>query len=114
MNELVERLTKKQPIEAALRASEGISVLKEQIDRGYVHLRFPNTKGGTELGVRLETDQCDLAKGDFEKKQGRVKLVGKLTLNYENVRCHAEIDLATSKGEGRLEHLGSADPLKKN
>ena len=55
MNELVQRLSEREhPIEASLRPEKTATALKESIDRGYVHIKFTNTKGGTDLGVRLD------------------------------------------------------------
>ena len=52
---LVERLSQgSHRVEASLRPDKTVQLLKECIDRGYVHIRFPDTRGGTELGVRLE------------------------------------------------------------
>src|SRR5687767_9537945 len=46
MNELVERLQEPQPVEAGLRPEPSVKVLKEQIDRGFVFMKFVKT--GTE------------------------------------------------------------------
>lgn len=106
MNELVERLTKKQPIVASLRPEPTVELFKAAIDRGYVHLKFTGTQGGTELGVRLEPDVCDFSGARFDAKTGTVKLVGSLVLNYERVRMHGEVALETLQGTGHLEYLG--------
>lgn len=104
MNELVERLSKPgQPV-AAERA-ETVQGLKEQIDRKFVLIKFTGTKGGTELGYKLDESRSNIEAGDFEAGTGKVSLVGELTLNYVRVRCIAEIDLATLKGTGYLEPL---------
>ncbi len=107
MNELVKRLSESdQPVEAGLRPEKTVKALKESIDRGYVHIKFTETRGGTELGVRLDRDATDLSDADFEHQAGAVRLVGGLTLNYVKVRCTAEIDLKTLTGKGRLEPVG--------
>lgn len=113
MNELVKRLTEKQPIEARGGPKDTVGGFKEAIDRGFVHIKFVNTKGGTELGVRLDKQRCDLSHADFEAKTGVVKVGGELTLNYENVRCHAVVDLPELKGEGYLEYLGPSEEWRK-
>jgi len=103
-DELVDRLCEgDHPVEAGLRPEKTVQVLKESLDRGYVHIKFTDTKGGTELGFRLETNLSDLSKADFEKQNGTVHLVGRLTLNYVKVRCVADIDLKTLTGQGHLE-----------
>jgi hypothetical protein len=113
MNELVKRLTVKQAVTANGGNKGTAAGFKEAIDRGYVHVKFVETKGGTELGVRLDKQHTDLSGGDFAAGTGSVAVGGELTLNYENVRCHAVIDLATLTGEGWLEYLGPAEEWRK-
>jgi uncharacterized protein YbdZ (MbtH family) len=101
---LVQRLAQgSHPLAAGLRPEKSVQALKESIDRGYVHLTFTETKGGTELGVRLDTAACDFSHADFERQTGRVHLEGGLTLDYVKVRCIADIDLTTLAGQGHLE-----------
>jgi hypothetical protein len=87
---------------AGLRPEKSVQALKESIDRGYVHIKFTATKGGTELGVRLDTAACDFSRADFETQKGTVHLEGGLTLDYVKVRCIADIDLRTLQGQGHL------------
>lgn len=104
MNELVQRLSKgEHSVEASLRPEKTATAFKESIDRGYVHIKFTNTNGGTDLGVRLDPEASDFQSADFEHQTGKVHLVGNLTLNYVKVRCVADIELATLKGKGHLE-----------
>jgi hypothetical protein len=104
MNELVQRLSKgNHPVEANLLPEKTAPALKESIDRGYVHIKFTNTKGGTDLGVRLDRDASNLNEADFECQTGKIHLVGDLTLNYVKVRCIVNIDLETLEGTGHLE-----------
>ena len=104
MDELVQRLSEgDHPV--ITRRAESAEELKQSIDRGYVLVTFTDTRGGTELGVRLDEDLVDLSGADFEAATGTVHLAGNLTLNYVYVRCVADIDLATLKGQGHLEIL---------
>jgi uncharacterized protein YbdZ (MbtH family) len=101
---LVKRLAQgSHPLAAGLRPEKSVKALKESIDRGYVHIKFTATKGGTELGVRLDTAACDFSRADFETQKGTVHLEGGLTLDYVKVRCIADIDLTTLEGQGHLE-----------
>jgi hypothetical protein len=103
MDELVKRLSEgDHPVEASLRPEKTVPAFKEAIDRGYVHIKFTDTRGGTELGVRLDQAVSDLRGADFEDQTGSVHLVGDLTLNYVKVRCIADIDLTTLAGQGHL------------
>lgn len=104
MDELVQRLSAgEHPVVA--RRADSAQELKQSIDRGYVLITFTDTRGGTELGVRLDEALTDLSNADFEKTTGTVHLAGNLTLNYVKVRCVADIALATLKGKGHLEVL---------
>ncbi|PCH91670.1 MAG: MbtH domain protein [Bacteroidetes bacterium] len=101
MNELVERLSKgKHPVEVE-RAEGTAKDLKLRIDEhNYVHILFKKT--GTEIGIKLDRENCIFSKGDFQKGTGTIQLSGGLTLNYERVRCIADINLKTLQGKGYL------------
>lgn len=104
MNDLVRRLSEgDHRVEVSLRPESTLKGLKECIDRGYVHIKFTETQGGTELGVRLDPAASDVSRVDFETPAGQVRLVGGLTLDYVKVRCVADIDLSTLAGTGHLE-----------
>ncbi|HET6978366.1 MAG TPA: MbtH family NRPS accessory protein [Pyrinomonadaceae bacterium] len=108
-NDLVNRLCEgDHPVEASLRPEKTVQILKERVDMGHVHIKFTDTRGGTELGVRLDRDASDLSKADFDAGQGTVHLEGTLTLNYVPVRCIADIDLSTLEGKGHLVALEAA------
>ena len=100
---LVNRLSKgRHRVESSLRPERTAQALKERIDLGYVHIKFTETKGGTELGVRLDRETTDLSKADFDNQSGEVHLEGELTLDYVKVRCVADIDIKTLVGKGHL------------
>ena len=100
---LVERLCEgEHPVEAGLRPEKSVRLLKEAIDRDYMHVKFTDTRGGTELGVRLDRPACDFSGADFENGSGTVHIEGGLTLDYVKVRCVADIDLASLQGKGQL------------
>jgi uncharacterized protein YbdZ (MbtH family) len=100
---LVERLCEgNHPVEAGLRPERSVSLFKEAIDRNYVHIKFTDTRGGTELGVRLDPASCDFSTADFDNGSGTVHIEGGLTLDYVKVKCIADVDLSTLEGTGRL------------
>jgi hypothetical protein len=113
MSDLVKRLTVKQAVLAHGGPQGTAAGFKETLDRGYVHIKFVETRGGTDLGVRLDQPGTDLSAGDFAAATGVVKVSGELTLDYDKVRCHAEIDLATLTGQGWLEYLGPAEEWRR-
>lgn len=105
MNDLVQRLTQEQPIVASMRPEPTLENLRAAIDRGYVYIKFTETRGGTELGIRLDQERSDLTRGDLAQGTGSVHIVGELVLDYVPVRFHGDLDLQTLKGTGRLEIL---------
>lgn len=109
MNQLVEKLTQEQPIVASLRPQTTLEQLKAAVDRGYVHIRFTETRGGTEFGIRLDREKSDLSGANFETGTGNIRIVGDLVLDYVPVRFHGNIDLASLAGTGRLEILEVAE-----
>lgn len=104
MSELVDKLAEgNHPVEVSIRPERTVEAFKDCIERGYVHIKFPNTRGGTELGVRLDRQASDTTSADFANKSGHVHIVGGLTLDYVKVRCVADINLETLAGKGKLE-----------
>ncbi|MDN5214500.1 hypothetical protein QQ020_20635 [Fulvivirgaceae bacterium BMA12] len=101
MNELVKRLSEKEYSVQANKPDKSVEALQRRIDLNYVHILFEET--GTELGVRLDKAKCDFGKANFEKRTGKVHFEGVLTLNYDKVRCIADISIRTMKGKGRLQ-----------
>lgn len=101
VNELVERHRAGQHHVSAERYKSAAN-FKKAIDDGYVLLKFTETKGGTELGVRLDKGRLVLDGADFEAGTGTVQVCGSLVLNYNEVEFLAEIDIATLQGEGCL------------
>ena len=99
MDDLVTRLTQTNAV-TATRIKESPKMLKESIDRRYVHLTFDKT--GTELGFKLDKTNCKLEKADFESGKGSIHLEGGLILNYVKVRVVADVDLVSLKGSGFL------------
>lgn len=100
---LVERLCEgDHPVEVGLRPERSVKLFKDAVDRDYIHIKFTQTKGGTELGFRLNKDNSNFSGADFENGKGIVHVEGSLTLDYVRVRCVADIDLSTLEGKGHL------------
>ncbi len=91
------------PVEVDLRPAVSLSEFQAAIQRGYVHIKFADTRGGTVLGVKLDKPEGVLESDAFVRGTGQVYLAGALCLNYTRVRCVAAIDLPTLRGQGHLE-----------
>ncbi|HRC84356.1 MAG TPA: MbtH domain protein [Thermoanaerobaculia bacterium] len=111
MSELPYKLSKGEHrvIISAVRDNP-LAELKAAIDRNFVHVKFTETRGGTELGFRLDPQHSDLSKADFSQGSGEIRLAGNLKLDGVPVRCVAEVDLAKMEGWGHLEILEEAVP----
>ncbi|HEY2391508.1 MAG TPA: MbtH family NRPS accessory protein [Candidatus Angelobacter sp.] len=102
-DDLVYRLSQKdQPVELSLSARKSTQAFRDRIEQGLVHLKFTGTQGYTELGIDLDREAVKIQQADFENRTGTVHLEGTLTLNFQKVRCIADIDLETLTGRARL------------
>ncbi len=79
--------------------------LKEAVERGYVHVLFEETHGGTELGFGLDGERSDLSEANWDSGEGSIHLEGTLKLDGVPVRCVAVLDIGSVRGEGHLEIL---------
>jgi uncharacterized protein YbdZ (MbtH family) len=107
---LVSRLCEgTHAVEVGLHSEKTAKRFKKAIDSHYVHIRFSQTKGGTELGFGLDQSASDFSAADFEAGKGTVHLEGDLTLDHVKVKCIADIDLKTLQGTGRLVKIESRE-----
>jgi len=111
MNELVQRLSEGDHPVVVGGPQPSLSEFRKRVeDMGYVFIKFTETKGGTDLGVRVDKAAVDVSKANFEQGTGTVHVEGTLTLNYVKVRCVADIDLVELKGTGHLVVLEEVHP----
>jgi hypothetical protein len=103
MNELVQRLAEgDHPVIVGGPKSSLEEFQKRIEDMGYVFIKFTATRGGTDLGVRVDKTATDTTRANFAQGTGVAHVEGTLTLNYVKVRCVAEIDVSTLNGTGHL------------
>jgi hypothetical protein len=109
MDELTQRLTVEQPVVVGgpKPTVEELHTRLTQI--GTVFVKFTGTRGGTDLGIRLDREASDLSGADFDAATGTVHVEGTLILNDDPVRCIADIDLSTRQGIGRLVVVDEAE-----
>jgi Core binding factor beta subunit len=102
MDDLTQRLSSDQPVIVGGPDPSVAELQRRLEDIGTVFIKFTETRGGTDLGIRLDRAASDLGAADFGKGSGTVHVEGTLILNDDPVRCIADIDLATLHGTGRL------------
>ncbi len=105
INELVKRLSEdKHEVIIGYKEEDGAE-LKQRIEDGYIFIKFTQTKGGTELGINVDLKKTNLEEIDFNKGNGILHLEGTTNLNYNSVRCIADIDISSRQGFGYLQVL---------
>lgn len=109
MDELTQRLSTDQPVSAGGPDPSAADLRKRLEDLGIVFVKFTETRGGTDLGIRVDREACDVSAADFDQERGTVHVEGTLFLNDDPVRCIADIDLETLNGTGRLVVVGEAE-----
>ncbi|SRR6266700_2720498 len=111
MDGLVQRLSEGEHPVTVGGPNPSLENLKKRVeDMGYVFIKFTGTRGGTDLGVRVDKSASDTHQVDFAQGIGTAHIEGTLTLNYVKVRCIADIDLATLNGTGHLVALEEVHP----
>ncbi|QBD77245.1 MbtH domain protein [Ktedonosporobacter rubrisoli] len=111
MDELVNRLSQGEHPVSVGGPKPSLQEFRQRVtEMGYVFIKFTTTRGGTDLGVRVDPAATNLSQADFEQARGVAHVEGTLTLNYVKVRCIAEIDLSTLNGLGHLVVLEEVHP----
>ena len=110
INELVERLSEGKHEVVIGHRDEPYEEIKERIEDGYIHIKFTQTKGGTELGINVDLNSTNMQDLDFTQGEGLLHIEGTTNLNYNAVKLIANIDLASRKGEGYLQII-SEEPI---
>ncbi|GCE14524.1 MbtH domain protein [Tengunoibacter tsumagoiensis] len=103
MDTLVQRLAERpQPVTVG-GPRPNVQDFQQRLEQiGYVFIKFTDTRGGTDLGFKVDKGATDLSGAHFAQASGIAHVEGTLTLNYQKVRCIADIDLATLQGTGNL------------
>lgn len=113
INELVKRLSEGKHEVVIGHRDEPYEEIKERIEDGYIHIKFTQTRGGTELGINVDLNSTNVKDLDFTEGEGLLHIEGTTNLNYNAVRLIADIDLGSKKGEGYLKVI-SEEPITNN
>ena len=110
MSTLVETLcTGTHAVEVWLEPAKTLAALRTMVENNRIHIKFPNTEGGTELGISLDPKVTNVDSEALATGTGLLPIVGSLVLDYVAVRCVAEIDVETFRGVGRLEKVSGVN-----
>ena len=101
LDELVERLSKGRHKVVIGERNESYKEIEERIKDGFFHIKFIETRGGTELGINVDQSKTNINEIDLET--GLLHIEGKTNLNYTDVRLVADIDMKSKSGEGFLQ-----------
>ena len=111
MDDLVQRLSEGEHPVTVGGLKPSLDEFRKRVEyMGYVFIKFTGTRGGTDLGVRVDKSATDLSQAFFEQATGIVRVEGILILNYVKVRCVADINLETLNGTGHLVILEEVHP----
>ncbi len=111
MDELVQRLSEGDHAVTVGGPKPSLEEFRRRVeDMGYVFIKFTGTRGGTDLGVRVDKQATDLSQAYFDQRTGVAHVEGTLTLNYVKVRCVADINLESLNGTGHLVALEEVHP----
>lgn len=98
--DLVSRLGVEQELELELFGAPSLELLRERIEHGVVHIRFPGTRGATLLAVELDADsKRRAATGALA---GVLELVATLQLDFVDLQLKAQVEIETLRGRGQL------------
>jgi hypothetical protein len=111
MDDLVQRLSKGDHPVTVGGPKPSLAEFRKRVEEmGYVFIKFTQTRGGTDLGMRVDKSATDLSQAFFDQATGVAHVEGTLTLNYVKVRCVADIHLETLDGKGHLVILEEVHP----
>jgi len=100
---LVDRLCEGvHAVQIELRPEKSVKLFRESLARDRVPIKFTETNGGSEFGIKLDKAACDLSNADLENGWGTAHLEGRLSVDYVPVRCVVDIDLPSLEGSGCL------------
>lgn len=79
--------------------------LINQLQYGYLHIKFTNTIGESSLILELDKNIKDVINFDYDT----VNLEGTLVLDYQNLKCNIEFSLVSLKGYGILQLISLSE-----
>lgn len=103
ISELVKKLSKNKHEVVIGHRNESYEEIKQRIEEGFIHIKFTQTNGGTELGINVDLNNTNVKELNFAQPKGILHIEGTTNLNFNKVRCITDIDLLSRKGSGYLQ-----------
>ncbi len=108
MDDLVRKLSAgKHPVLIQMAESESLSDLAYDLAKGYCHISFPDTQGGTELKIPVDAGASEFSRERILEGHASIHLEGDLSLNFEKVRFIGDFSVPGLTGEGCLQVIGA-------
>jgi MbtH protein len=98
--DLVTRLCRDQEVELELFGPASNELLRERLEQGVIHLRFPATRGETLLAIELDPATRELAAKLDELDE--LELCGSLQLDFVDLECRARVEPSSGRGRAAL------------
>jgi len=76
INELVQRLSEGKHEVVIGHRDEPYEEIKDRVENGYIHIKFIQTRGGTELGINVDLNSTNVKDLDFIKGEGLLHIEG--------------------------------------
>lgn len=78
--------------------------LEERLGEKFLYLYFPNTKGGTSIGMGV--DHYSFEKSG--KNTNQVHILGHFSLDYTNIRCSISVEMGSMKALASMKKIETA------
>jgi uncharacterized protein YbdZ (MbtH family) len=102
---LVQRLSgDNHRVEVRTTVEDKTAYLRDRLEIGYLHVFFPDTRGGTEIGVKLDAETSNIALEQIAKGND-INLRGHLVLDDIAAVCQIRLHPSDLVGRGGLSAL---------
>src|SRR5215472_6846341 len=103
MDDLVQRLSEGDHPVTVGGPKPSLAEFRKRVEEmGYVFIKFTQTRGGTDLGVRVDKSATDLSHTFFDAATGIAQVEETWTVNSVTVRGVADIHLESLDRMGHL------------
>jgi hypothetical protein len=95
---LVEKLISTKHSVVIGYRNESDEELAESLKDRYIHIKFPNTQGETELGISIDPNLSNIDEFLDHPDQGTLHIAGRTVLDSQPILCSVQINKKTREG----------------